>query len=97
MRKIIPAAMLILSMVASSFSYCAAANKAVGSIDIMTLKSKFDKHEKMTLVEALDANIFKRSHLPGSVDIPSGQSTRLASGLLPDKRAEVVVYCMNFM
>ena len=51
--------------------------------------------DKVKLVDALDAKFFERSHIPGSINIPVGQAEKLASDQLPDKSADVVVYCMN--
>jgi rhodanese-related sulfurtransferase len=59
------------------------------------LKSKLDRREKVTLVEALAPEYFARGHLPGALNIPMGQVKQLAPKLLPNKDAAVVTYCMN--
>jgi rhodanese-related sulfurtransferase len=45
------------------------------------------------LVEALGAAYFADAHLPGALNIPPGQVERLAPQLLPDRTADIVVYC----
>jgi rhodanese-related sulfurtransferase len=45
------------------------------------------------LVEALGAAFYADAHLPGAINIPAGEVDRLAPRLLPDARAEIVVYC----
>ena len=59
------------------------------------LKKKLDRGEKVALVEALAPEYFDRGHLPGAVNIPMDRVKELAPGLLPDKNAQVVTYCMN--
>jgi rhodanese-related sulfurtransferase len=46
-----------------------------------------------TLVEALGADFYSDAHLPGAVNIPPRQVNALAAALLPDRDAEIVVYC----
>lgn len=57
------------------------------------LKAKLDRGEKLVLVEALPAKYFRHAHLPGAVNIPPDEIDALAPRLLPDKEAEIVVYC----
>jgi rhodanese-related sulfurtransferase len=59
------------------------------------LKTKLDRGEKVRLVEALAPESFAKGHLPGAVNIPMDRVKELAPGLLPDKDAQVVTYCMN--
>lgn len=60
------------------------------------LKEKMDRAEDFILVEALPERFYWRAHLPGAVNLPSGQVTELAPKLLPDKEADIVVYCGSF-
>ncbi len=57
------------------------------------LKEKIDRREKFTLVETLSEEYFKHTHLPGAINLPPDQVTKLAPTLLPNKEAEIVVYC----
>jgi rhodanese-related sulfurtransferase len=48
----------------------------------------------VVLVEALPANYFQRGHLPGAINIPlDGYGPAATAQALPDKAAEIVVYC----
>lgn len=50
---------------------------------------------QITFVDALESKYFDRSRIKGSVNIPFDSTDKLASKLLPQKDAVVVVYCMN--
>jgi rhodanese-related sulfurtransferase len=47
------------------------------------------------LVETLPATAYHHAHLPGAINLPSESVTSLASQVLPDKNAEIVVYCAS--
>ena len=51
--------------------------------------------DAVTLVEALPAEYYAQRHLPGAINIPHTQVRELAPTLLPDKDAQIVVYCAN--
>jgi len=59
------------------------------------LKIKLNRGDPVTLVEALAAKYFADKHLPGAINIPHDAVDALAPDLLPDKTAEVVVYCAS--
>lgn len=46
-----------------------------------------------TVVEALPREYWKDTRLPGAVNLPHDQVDALAADLLPDKRADIIVYC----
>lgn len=48
-----------------------------------------------TLIEALPEKYFADKHLPGALNMPHDQVDVLAPDILPDKDAEIVVYCAN--
>ena len=58
------------------------------------LKAKMDRGDDFVLVEALSRPHFESSHLPGAINLPY-EFVDEAERVLPDKRAEIVVYCMN--
>lgn len=58
------------------------------------LKAKMDRGEEFVLVDALSAEHYQSSHLPGAINLPY-EFVDEAESLLPDKDAEIVVYCMN--
>ena len=59
------------------------------------LKLKIDRHDDFTLVETLPKVAYEHAHLPGAINLPSDQVNVLAPKLLPDKNAEIVVYCAS--
>ena len=59
------------------------------------LKEKIDRGDDFLLVETLPTVAFQHAHLPGALNLPPDRVTELASTLLPDKSAEIVVYCAN--
>ena len=67
----------------------------VQTISREDLKAKLDRGDKVTLVEALPAKYYEDKHLPGAINMPHDEVDSLASRLLPDKAAEIVVYCAS--
>ena len=59
------------------------------------LKAKLDRGSPVILVEALPTKYYEDGHLPGAINIPHDRVDALAPDLLPDKAAEIVVYCAN--
>ncbi|HET7270645.1 MAG TPA: rhodanese-like domain-containing protein [Rubrobacter sp.] len=58
------------------------------------LKAKMDREDDFVLVEALSPAHYKSSHLPGAINLPY-EFVDEAERVLPDKDAEIIVYCMN--
>jgi rhodanese-related sulfurtransferase len=59
------------------------------------LKQKIDRKDDFVLVETLPAATYHHAHLPGAINLPPEKMTELAASLLPDKNAEIIVYCAN--
>jgi rhodanese-related sulfurtransferase len=59
------------------------------------LKGKMDRGEAFTLVETLPSVAYQHEHLPGAINLPPDRARELASRLLPDKSAEIIVYCAS--
>ena len=59
------------------------------------LKVKMDRGEVFTLVETLQEVAYRHEHLPGAVNLPPDRVRELAPVQLPDKGAEIVVYCSS--
>ncbi len=71
---------------------------STGTIETITrddLKAALDGGEDLVLVEALPPNQFEAAHLPGAINVPRDDVRRLADERLPDKNADVVVYCAD--
>ena len=59
------------------------------------LKAKMDRGDRFTLLETLPEEYYRRSHLPGALNMPYDQVQQLAPALAPDRNAEIITYCMN--
>ena len=65
----------------------------VATISRDELKLKIDRGQSFVLVETLPAASYHHAHLPGAINLPPDQVMQLASTVLPDKTADIVVYC----
>ena len=59
------------------------------------LKAKIDRGDGFVLVDAMAEEYFRHSHLPGAINLPVNEVKGCAPELLPDKDAEIVVYCID--
>ncbi len=64
-------------------------------ISLDELRARIDANPELILVEALPETYFRHSHLPRAINIPDDEVDALAPRLLPDRDAEIVVYCAN--
>ncbi|MFN2382977.1 MAG: rhodanese-like domain-containing protein [Gemmatimonadota bacterium] len=59
------------------------------------LKDKMDRGDTFYLVETLGEEAYAPAHLPGAVNLPPDQIRDRAAYVLPDRAAEIVVYCAS--
>ena len=59
------------------------------------LKAKLDRRDNFLLVETLPQTAYEHAHLPGAINLPPDRVSELAPSLLPDKSADIVVYCAS--
>ncbi len=59
------------------------------------LKAALDSEAPPTLLEALPEKYFRHGHLPGARLFPHDRARELAASALPDKQADIVVYCAS--
>jgi rhodanese-related sulfurtransferase len=64
-------------------------------ITLDRLRERIDANPELVLVEALPEQYYRHSHLPGAINVPHDAVDELAPALLPDRDAEIVVYCAN--
>lgn len=64
-------------------------------ITLEQLRARLDSGDPITLVEALAPMYYDERHLPGALNIPHDQVDELAAERLPDRDAEIVVYCAS--
>jgi len=67
----------------------------VDTISRDELKQKLDRGDHFLLVETLPENAYHHAHLPKAINVPREKLKELAPRLLPDRNAEIVVYCAS--
>ena len=67
----------------------------VENIDLDELRAKLDRGDPIVLLEVLAPRYYRHSHLPGALNLPPGNTAEMAPDLLPDKDAEIVLYCWD--
>ena len=65
----------------------------ISTISQDELKAKIERRDNFLLVETLPRTAYQHAHLPGAINLPPDQVPQLAPALLPDKAADIVVYC----
>ena len=60
------------------------------------LHAKIARGDRFPLFEVLPRMYWKKNHIPGAQSLPPDQVTTLVPRLVPDKSAEIVLYCWNF-
>jgi rhodanese-related sulfurtransferase len=58
------------------------------------LRSKLNRREKFVLLETLPKSSYDHAHIPTAKNLPPDEIKSVTS-LVPDKNAEIVVYCAN--
>jgi rhodanese-related sulfurtransferase len=67
----------------------------VANISRDELKAKIDQGDSFVLLEVLGSQYYRHSHLTGALNLPPGKIDEMAPTLLPDKDAEIVLYCWD--
>jgi len=57
------------------------------------LQARLAANPQLVLLEALPVKYYDDWHLPGAKHFPHDQARSLAPAVVPDKTAEIVVYC----
>lgn len=65
----------------------------IATIGREELQEKIARKDRFMLVETLAPQYYNHNHLPGAVNLPPDQIAQLAPRVLPDKTAEIIVYC----
>ena len=64
-------------------------------VSLAQLREKLRRGHRVILVETLAEHAFRKGHLPGAVNMPRSKVAELAPMLLPDKGADIIVYCKS--
>ena len=69
------------------------AKTRVKETDVATIKRRMDAGEKFHLVDVREDSEWAKGHLPGAVHLGKGVIERDIEKAVPDKSAEIVLYC----
>jgi rhodanese-related sulfurtransferase len=67
----------------------------VANIGRDDLQARMDRGDPVILLEVLAPQYYRHSHLPGALNLPPGKVAEMAADLVPDKEAEIVLYCWD--
>ena len=68
----------------------------VATISRDELREKIERGDDFVLVETLPEDAYRQRHLPGAVNLAGMEDEEIAAAaaeLLPDRGADIVVYC----
>jgi rhodanese-related sulfurtransferase len=69
------------------------AKTRVRELGFSEVKQRLDAGQNFTLVDVREDNEWERGHLPGAVHLGKGIIERDIEQVIPDKSAEIVLYC----
>jgi rhodanese-related sulfurtransferase len=69
------------------------AKSRVRETTVPQIKARLDRGEKLLIVDVREDHEWARDHLPGAVHLSKGIIERDAETTLPDKGAEIILYC----
>jgi rhodanese-related sulfurtransferase len=59
------------------------------------LRLKIERGDDFVLFEVLPEPYFRKQHLPGAVHMPPNEVAATAARVVPDKDADIVLYCWD--
>jgi rhodanese-related sulfurtransferase len=59
------------------------------------LRLKIERGDNFSLFEVLPEPYYRKQHLPGALHMPPNDVAATAEHLVPDKHADVVLYCWD--
>jgi rhodanese-related sulfurtransferase len=65
----------------------------VNTISRTQLQVKMERGDRFHLIETLPKPEYERAHLPGAINLPPDRVSELAPIILPDRSADIIVYC----
>lgn len=69
------------------------AKSRVRETTVDEIKSRLDRHEKLTLIDVREESEYAKDHLPGAIHLGKGIIERDVEEHFPDLNAEMVLYC----
>ncbi len=73
----------------------AAVKAKVHRISAKEAKAVLDSGEPVILLDVREPYEYKAGHIRNAVSLPSGSITLKSAGLLPDRDAKILVYCLS--
>jgi len=67
-----------------------------GTISREELYEKIQRRDQFYLFEVLPRMYWRKHHLPGARSLPLEDLEATIPGIVPDRRAEIIVYCWDF-
>lgn len=68
----------------------------VATITRDELREKIERGDELALFEVLPTPYWRKHHLPGARSLPPDRVRELVPQLVPDRGAEIVLYCWDF-
>ena len=65
------------------------------AIDRDELRRKIERGDRFSLFEVLPAPYYRKHHLPGALHMPPTEVEATIQRLVPDRSAEIVLYCWD--
>jgi rhodanese-related sulfurtransferase len=65
----------------------------VNTISRTQLQVKMERGDSFHLIETLPSADYQSAHLPGAINLPPDRVSELAPIILPDRSADIIVYC----
>ena len=59
------------------------------------IEEKLQRRDEFTIVDVLAPEGYAQAHLPTAINIPADRVSKLAPTELPDRTADIVVYCAS--
>jgi rhodanese-related sulfurtransferase len=69
------------------------AKNRIRELTVDQVRAKLDRGERFTLVDVREDNEWAKDHVTGAIHLGKGIIERDAEQRLPDKKAEIVLYC----
>lgn len=65
------------------------------TISLDELRAKIERGDRFHLFEVLPEPYYRKHHLPGAVHLPPNDVVGTVQRLVPDRNADIVVYCWD--
>lgn len=67
----------------------------MNTIERDELKARMDSGDPLFVFEVLPEPYYRKHHIPGALHMPPNEVKETAERLVPDRNAEIVLYCWD--